>query len=286
MTGSGKVVILDSGFCVLQALVELRKVGVFASAVVKKRRYWPKYIKGEDIIAHMKDKEVGDDDAMSGTLDGERFHVFVMKDAGFTSILMSTYGTTERQDHEAKRYLLAQEQSVKFMYPEVFSNHYKYRGLVDCHNAKRHAPIGFETTWATKTWEKRVFAFLLAVTEVNIFLVANHFYDGKHESMLDFRLAFAKEMINNKYLQQERLENSLQLRRSNRNNNSDEHQLMSLPKKKKFVNGKVVASVSNYPQSACVGCKKKVRTFCRCSPGCYRCATCFAKHYAGVDIVD
>jgi hypothetical protein len=43
------VVILDSGFCVLQCLVELKKIGVFASAVIKKRRYWPKYVPGEQI---------------------------------------------------------------------------------------------------------------------------------------------------------------------------------------------------------------------------------------------
>lgn len=36
---TGKVVILDSGFCVLNALIDLRKRGVFAAAVVKKRRY-------------------------------------------------------------------------------------------------------------------------------------------------------------------------------------------------------------------------------------------------------
>jgi hypothetical protein len=33
---TGKVVILDSGFCVLQGLIELRKVGVFATAFIKK----------------------------------------------------------------------------------------------------------------------------------------------------------------------------------------------------------------------------------------------------------
>ena len=34
---TGKVVILDSGFCVLRGLIELRKVGVFASALIKKK---------------------------------------------------------------------------------------------------------------------------------------------------------------------------------------------------------------------------------------------------------
>eukprot|EP00559_Dactyliosolen_fragilissimus_P003377 CAMPEP_0184856392 /NCGR_PEP_ID=MMETSP0580-20130426/1583_1 /TAXON_ID=1118495 /ORGANISM="Dactyliosolen fragilissimus" /LENGTH=75 /DNA_ID=CAMNT_0027351401 /DNA_START=14 /DNA_END=238 /DNA_ORIENTATION=- len=37
---SGKVVILDSGFCVLKAIIVLRQKGVFASALIKKRKYW------------------------------------------------------------------------------------------------------------------------------------------------------------------------------------------------------------------------------------------------------
>ena len=45
--GTGKVFVLDSGFCVLQALVELKKCGVYAHALIKKRRYWPKYVLGK-----------------------------------------------------------------------------------------------------------------------------------------------------------------------------------------------------------------------------------------------
>ena len=36
---TGKVVILDSGFCVLLAIIELQKRGVFSSALIKKRKY-------------------------------------------------------------------------------------------------------------------------------------------------------------------------------------------------------------------------------------------------------
>ena len=53
--GSMKVVVLDSGFCVLKALIKLRKRAVFAAAVIKNRRYWPKYIAG-DIIKEKKRK--------------------------------------------------------------------------------------------------------------------------------------------------------------------------------------------------------------------------------------
>ena len=51
--------ILESGFCVLEGLIELRKVGVFVGALIKKQRYWPKHIKGDMIDTHFQDKEVG-----------------------------------------------------------------------------------------------------------------------------------------------------------------------------------------------------------------------------------
>ena len=77
---SGKVVILDSGFCVLKGIVELKKKGVFASALIKKRRYWPKYINGDEIKLEFEDKEVGDSDALPGELDGVPCHIFAMKE--------------------------------------------------------------------------------------------------------------------------------------------------------------------------------------------------------------
>ena len=34
--GSGKIFVLDSGFCVLKAIIEFKKKGVFAAALIKK----------------------------------------------------------------------------------------------------------------------------------------------------------------------------------------------------------------------------------------------------------
>ena len=45
-----------------------------------------------------------------------------------------------------------------------------FQHAVDDHNNLRHSGVSFEETWATKRWENRVFAFLLAITEVNMFL--------------------------------------------------------------------------------------------------------------------
>jgi hypothetical protein len=96
IAGRGMVVVirLDSGFCVLQGLVELKKIGVFASAVIKKRRCWPKYVPGESIDDRMKEKEIGDVDALNGTLEGVCYNIMCMKDVDYTMKLMSTYGST------------------------------------------------------------------------------------------------------------------------------------------------------------------------------------------------
>ena len=72
--------ILDSGFCVLKGLIQLRKMGVFASALIKKRRYWPKYVMGENIDAHFEGKEVGETDLWRGTLQDTPYDIFCMKE--------------------------------------------------------------------------------------------------------------------------------------------------------------------------------------------------------------
>ena len=54
--GQLKVVISDSSFCVMEGILELRKRGVFAAALIKKRRDWPKYIKGDEIKTKMENE--------------------------------------------------------------------------------------------------------------------------------------------------------------------------------------------------------------------------------------
>ena len=47
--GTGKCVILDSGFFVLGGIARLKEKGVFEAVQVKKQRYWPKHVDGEMI---------------------------------------------------------------------------------------------------------------------------------------------------------------------------------------------------------------------------------------------
>jgi hypothetical protein len=110
-------------------VIELKKVGVFAAALIKKRRYWPKHVDGEAIATHFTEKEVGYMDAWPGELDGVNFHLFCMREPDYIMSLMSTYGTTspkEGQKETQRHYKNTQGQIVTtiFQYPDVVANHY------------------------------------------------------------------------------------------------------------------------------------------------------------------
>ena len=279
----GYTVILDSGFCVFKGLVELKKRGVYASALIKKRRYWPKFIPGDNIKAHFSTKEVGAADSIAGCLEEIPFHVYCMKEPDYTMMLMSTYGTnsTTNTKRSQRHYKDSQGQDRKevIAYPEVVHNHYLYRHSVDDHNNRRHSPIGLEEVWGTKNWEHRVFAFLLAVTEVNVKLAMEYFYQHDKCSQLDFRKKLAKALIYNDYLEAE----SPRKKRRAAMNETMEHSLQTLPVHKKFSGARIVDSISEYPQKICTLCKKRrCRTYCACSPGEHVCKECYGLHMVTV----
>ena len=96
---------MDSGFCVLKALIALSLSGVFASALIKKRRFWPTLVAGDAIDQHMEKKEVGEVDVISGSLEGNRYYIWVLKEPDYSMKIMSTWGTNKvpENQRESKR---------------------------------------------------------------------------------------------------------------------------------------------------------------------------------------
>jgi len=168
--GSSKCIVADSAFCIVKCIVELRKKGVFMSALIKKRRYWPRGVDGDGIINHFIGKDVGSVDALPGVFDGTPFHIYCMKEPDYAMSIMSTYGTLERVGKVHRRDFKdgGGKRQKTFSYPEVIFNHYQYRNSVDANNRDRMYPIALEEVWKTFRWPCRVFQFLLAVTEVNV----------------------------------------------------------------------------------------------------------------------
>ena len=102
---------------------------------------------------------------LSGEWDEVEFNVFVLKDPDYNIMMISTFsGLTVSEGQKEERRVVNGE-VVKFKYPEVVSDHYRYRGAVENHNALRHGggskfQIGLESAWGTTWWPIQVFAFL------------------------------------------------------------------------------------------------------------------------------
>ena len=89
---TGRYVVLDSGFCVLRALIELKKVGLFACAVIKKRRFWPAMVLGDEMTEAFADANVGTLMAISGVLDGVKYFLWGLKEPSYMMKMMVTGG--------------------------------------------------------------------------------------------------------------------------------------------------------------------------------------------------
>ena len=286
---TGKVVVLDSGFCVLRAIVELKKLGVFAAAVIKKRRYWPKYVKGEEINAYMADKEIGETGVWQGMMDGLKYFYFMLKEPAWVMKMMCTYGDTctpEDQEETRRYYKTEGDKTIRreFKYTTIFLNHFRYRHKIDDHNNNRHSVPALEDTWLTSRWSNRVFCFFLAVSEINAYLMLNYFIWRKNPKTFvkptvhQFRRTLANELIYNSFLE-DHVTCGLEKRKRKR---TADHELLVAPKNaKKFKYGRWECDAKQtYQQYTCstYGCTKRVRSYCSCSPDIWLCQPCHSNH--------
>lgn len=284
LASSGKIVVLNSGFCVLKALIELRKIGVYAAAVIKKRRYWPKFCPGDMIDEYMKSYEIGNCTSLRGTIDGIPYDIFCLKEPDYVMKLFATYGglLSLPGQRETVRIYRRNGENVtkKFKYTEPFANHFLIRHAIDDHNNLRHQLPSIEVTWVTHRWAVRVFSFILAISEVNTYLAMKYFIwdTDKICQLHNFRQELAFKLINNEWLNGE-TKGKMNTRTKKRDN---VHTLQVAPKyATRYSNGAwKCESKSRYQQFICkvVGCKKQVRSYCSCSPGQWLCASCHVNH--------
>ena len=133
------------------------------------------YIPGDDIDAHFANKDVAHVNALPMELEGNKYHMFAMKEPDYTMKIMSTYGNLEEltgaDTRQTYKSVDGEMMMKTFKYTKVFGNHFRYHHQVDDHNSHCHAPISIETTWKTKYWPDQNFAHFLAVSEVNMNLV-------------------------------------------------------------------------------------------------------------------
>ena len=295
--GTGRYIVLDSGFCVLKGIVELKRHGLFGCALIKKRRFWPAKVPGDAIDDFFRTEgvEVGDCHAISGTMDGIPYNFWGMKEPDYVMKMMACGGLLEVLEHCKETSRKWVENGVecfkRFRYACPFDWHFRYRHAVDDHNNLRHALPSIEDSWVTKRWEVRVFSFILAITEVNAFLAIRYFTFRNGEidgcpTLLKFRRLLAWEMIRNRWIvEEERAEEALRV--------GDVHVLLTAPKHAKRYRNRTwdCTAAAPYQQYKCrlhtsENCRNKVRTYCACTIGEWLCTNCFPSHVRSADAVD
>ena len=95
-----------------------------------------------------------------------------------------------------------------FQYPRPFDWHFRYRHAVDDHNNLHHGLPSIEDTWVTPRWECRVFSFILAISEINAYLVLRYFVFANNTiegcpTLMVFCRQLAWQLINNPWIRQD-----------------------------------------------------------------------------------
>ena len=122
---TGKCVVLDSGFCVSKGITALLEFGVYAAALIKKWKYWPKGVPGDAIDKYFSDKDVTHVDMLEAITvegpEGKAFKIFCFKDPEYVMQIMATWMTLEELDGSDTR------QEYKGRYGESLARLFKYR---------------------------------------------------------------------------------------------------------------------------------------------------------------
>ena len=119
---------------------------MFVSALIKNRRYRPKFVKGGEVKAHFSYLEVSAVNLWPSQLDGVMFHVSCMKELDYVMSLMTTYGTTDIMGNARPRVyeIDGVNQRKTISYPEVVYNHCQFKDAVDTNNGMRMSSLSLE----------------------------------------------------------------------------------------------------------------------------------------------
>jgi hypothetical protein len=134
--------------------------------------------------------------------------------------------------------------AATFKYTETFENHFLYRHAVDDHNNR----------------ENRVFAFILAISEVNAWLAFWYFgwtTPKERRTLIQFRRRLAKELIYNPH-------------RVDTSSDGESRASMRGPHIRKSATARDACKTR--------GCNKKIKTYSKCMPWHWMCLDCWEEH--------
>jgi hypothetical protein len=288
--GTGSVVIHDAGFACIPALIHLKKRGVYASCLIKKKRFWPKFTNGKANAEHMKGKSIGACDAIRGEFGEEHYHVYLMEDSKYTLQLAANYGTLERKGPDKRRRHPETNQLYTFKYPDTISDYYQGRHAVDDHNHFRQGIASIAKGWQTKKYHQRMFAVMLGMCETNAKLGHDYFKGIAGEQKMtsvQWRMQIVDDLLR---LYPPAI---ISAREQKRRRSAEVavmqqgHALSTIPQYAGRYKGRGPNTIDGfakcakqYQQLHCQGarCSAMTRTYCACDPHIPLCHACFALH--------
>ena len=99
---TGKYSVLDIGFYVSRGITAVLEFGVYAAALIKKRKYWPKGVPGDDIDQYFDDKDFTHVDMLDAITEegpeGKAFKIFCFKKQEYVMKVVATWMTLEELD--------------------------------------------------------------------------------------------------------------------------------------------------------------------------------------------
>lgn len=285
--GSGSIVIHDAGFSSIPALCQLKKKGVFASCLIKKKRFWPKFTDGGRHEAHMAQRAIGDCDAIQAQFAGEDYAIYLLKDTTYTLQLAANYGKNIRIGPMKRR---RTDRVYEFKYSEPIAHYYQGRHAADDNNHFRQGIASIEDGWQTKKYHVRMFAVAMGMCETNAKLAHDYFKKVSGAAkitsvqwryrLIDDLLRLYPAPIIASPQKRQRLNADLNVA-------LDGHEHVTRPVNTGEFVGRGPGTIDGfrrvkklYQQLACQGprCGKPCRTYCACNKAKPLCAACYAVH--------
>ena len=233
----------------------------------------------KDMEDHFGEVEVGETDTIHGPVDDVIYKLWGMKEYNY---VMATGGHLMADDTRKETVIRWKENGEdrvkKFKYKLPFDWHFRYRHAVDNQNNLRHALISIEDKYMTDWWECQVFAFILAISEVNAFFILYYFvYCGLRWEGMPTLLDFFGSWHGN-LLTIYRLDNG---RGGGEFLSYFIHRLMTaLRRARKYHNRRwICTSQNSYQQYRCsFQCRKKIWTYCVFNQGVWIYSDCNVQH--------
>ena len=304
--GSGRVILLDSGFGYLPSLTRLHEKGLFATCVIKKKQHWPKGTDGNALLQVMQGREVGTQCVRKGTHhDWPDCQVWIgmMADSKHVSIMANTWSTTCPAGTPRKRCVSGS--LVEVTYGEYMHWYYYGRHAVDDNNNNRQGHLPFEEAYCARRWDLRQFGFIIALAQVNSMLAFNYFVRRETKDFVR-KAAFLRMLARDLIFNPESASNwktrggttiktnarpkllppGCKIASSTSKIARGGHELVRLEKFSGKWNGHTFPKIqTDYSKCACsMRCGTLTRTFCYCDFSLMLCAQCYGEHIAAINV--